>query len=88
MTEPQNGKKILIVDDEPGIVTYLETLLQDNGYETVSASDGQAGMAKMASEQPDLVTLDISTPETSGVRMYRDLRENHDFAKIPAACAS
>jgi len=76
-------KKILIVDDEPGIVTYLETLLQDNGYETVSALDGQVGFEKLKSERPDLVALDISMPEKSGVRFYRDLKEDPELAKIP-----
>ena len=84
MTENEPAKKkILIVDDEPGLVTYLETLLQDNGYETVSAYDGQAGLEKMHSERPDLVTLDISMPEKSGVRFYRDLKENSELANTP-----
>ncbi len=84
MTENQaDKKKILIVDDEPGIVTYLETLLQDNGYETVSATDGQIGFEKLKSERPDLVALDISMPEKSGVRFYRDLKEDPELAKIP-----
>ena len=84
MTENQPAKKtILIVDDEPGLVTYLETLLQDNGYETVSAADGQIGLEKLKSERPDLVTLDISMPERSGVRFYRDLKGDPEFANIP-----
>lgn len=76
-------KKILIVDDEPGLVTYLETLLQDNGYETLSAYDGRAGLEKVNRERPDLVTLDISMPEKSGVRFYRDLKENPELANTP-----
>lgn len=84
MTENEPAKKkILIVDDEPGLVTYLETLLQDNGYETVSATDGQIGSEKLKNERPDLVTLDISMPEKSGVRFYRDLKEDPELAKIP-----
>jgi CheY-like chemotaxis protein len=76
-------KKILIVDDEPGLVTYLETLLQDHGYATISAVDGQAGFEKLKSERPDLVTLDISMPETSGVRFYRNAKDDPELAKIP-----
>jgi len=84
MTENQPAKKkILIVDDEPSLVTYLETLLQDNGYETVSALDGRIGFEKVKSERPDLVALDISMPEKSGVRLYRDLKEDPELAKIP-----
>ena len=76
-------KKILIVEDEPGLVTYLETLLQDNGYETVSAADGQTAFEKLQSERPDLVTLDISIPQKSGVRFYRDLKEDPQLASTP-----
>jgi CheY-like chemotaxis protein len=84
MTDSQPArKKILIVDDEPGLVTYLETLLQDHGYETIAAVDGQSGLRKLRSEHPDLVTLDISMPETSGVRFYRNLKEDPELAKIP-----
>lgn len=84
MGEPQGGrKKILVVDDETSVVTYLEALLQDNGYETVSASDGLEGMEKARKEKPDLVTLDISMPKESGVRFYRDLREDRELAGTP-----
>jgi CheY-like chemotaxis protein len=84
MTENQPvKKKILIVEDEPGLVTYLETLLQDHGYETISASDGGVGFQKLKGERPDLVTLDISMPETSGVRFYRNLKDDPELAKIP-----
>ncbi len=81
MGEPQGGrKKILVLDDETSVVTYLETLLQDNGYDTVSAADGNEGLEKLRSEKPDLVTLDISMPEKSGVRFYRELRDDPELA--------
>ena len=84
MGEQQGGrKKILVLDDEPNVVAYLETLLQDNGYDTVSASNGREGMEKARSEKPDLITLDISMPEESGIRFYRDLKENPELAGIP-----
>jgi CheY-like chemotaxis protein len=79
----EKTKKILIVDDEPGVVAYLEMLLQDNGYETVSASNGEEGLKKARSEKPHLVTLDISMPETSGVRCFKQLREDPDLTGIP-----
>ena len=84
MGEQQGGrKKILVLDDEPDVVTYLETLLRDNGYDTVSARDGREGMEKTLSEKPDLITLDISMPEQSGVRFYRELKDSPDLASIP-----
>jgi CheY-like chemotaxis protein len=76
-------KKILVVDDEPHVVTYLETLLQDYGYTTTSASNGKEAMQRIQEERPDLVCLDVSMPEESGVRCYRNLRENPDLSSIP-----
>jgi CheY-like chemotaxis protein len=84
MGEQQGGrKKILVVDDEANVVTYLETLLQDNGYDTESAGDGSEGMEKVLKEKPDLITLDISMPEKSGVRFYREIKANPELAGVP-----
>jgi CheY-like chemotaxis protein len=83
MVSNEAKKKILIIDDEPSVVAYLETLFQDNGYETVSAMDGQTGLGMLKSEHPDLVTLDIAMPETSGIRLYRNLKDDVKLAKIP-----
>lgn len=66
-------KKILVIDDEPHVVTYLKTLLEDNGYETVTANDGAEGLEMAKSHRPDLVCLDITMPETTGIRFYRNL---------------
>ncbi len=83
MTSSPQPKKVLIVDDEPDVVSYLEMLLHDSGYETVSASNGQEGMERVRQEKPDLVTLDVSMPEASGTRFYRDIRADPDLASIP-----
>ncbi len=76
-------KKILVLDDEPDVVTYLVSLLEDNDYITVSAADGVEGMEKVKSEKPDLITLDISMPEKSGIRFYREIKADPDLKKIP-----
>jgi len=75
--------KILVVDDEPDVVTYLTILLEDHGFKVVAAADGQEGMLKAVSEKPDLITLDITMPAESGVRLFRDLQENPATAAIP-----
>jgi CheY-like chemotaxis protein len=84
MAEPESSKKtVLVLDDEPHVVTYLETLLRDNGYETLSASNGKEGMEKVRGEKVDLVCLDISMPEQSGVRFYRNLKDDPKLSAIP-----
>jgi len=83
MHAAQQKKKILVVDDEPHVVAYLEMLLKDHGYETVSADNGERGLEQLRREKPDLVTLDISMPETSGVRFYKEVKSDPDFAQVP-----
>jgi len=76
-------KTILIIDDEQDVRTFLASLLEDNGFATLTAENGAEGV-KMAREQsPDLVTLDITMPEQSGVKSYRQLKDDADLAKIP-----
>ncbi len=77
------GKKVLIIDDEPDVVTYLQTFFEDNGFDTITAENGKQGMAKMKSEKPDIVTLDISMPEETGVKFFRKAQEDDEINKIP-----
>lgn len=84
MSGEMNGKKkILIIDDEPSVVTYLETLLGDNGYLTVTAENGRVGFERVKTEKPDLVCLDITMPEESGIRFYRNLKEDPELSSTP-----
>ena len=76
-------KKILVIDDEPDERLYISTLLEDNGYVTETAEDGNEGLEKAANGRPDLITLDITMPEKSGVRFYREIRKNPQLCEIP-----
>ena len=76
-------KTILIVDDEPDVLTYLSTLLEDHGYATTLAKDGEEALAKLKAGPPNLITLDISMPEKSGVKFYREIKEDPRWNKIP-----
>jgi CheY-like chemotaxis protein len=77
------GRKILIIDDEPDVITYLETFFNDHGFVTIAAPDGKVGFAKAKAERPDLITLDISMPEESGVKMFRQLQDDPATKDIP-----
>jgi CheY-like chemotaxis protein len=76
-------KRILIVDDEQDILTYLSTLLGDQGYETIQAKDGEEAMQKVQAGHLDLITLDISMPEKSGVKFFREMKTNDRWKNIP-----
>lgn len=76
-------KTILIIDDEPDTLTYFSSLLEDNGYLTITAENGEEGLKRLSETTPDLITLDISMPEMSGVKYYRTLRDNENWKSIP-----
>lgn len=76
-------KTILVVDDEPSVVAYLRALLEDNGYSVLTAGNGKEGFKKALSDHPSLILLDITMPEESGVRMFRNLQETAETADIP-----
>ena len=82
------AKKILIVDDEADIRSYLETLLRDNGYETATAPDGDQAMPKAKEFHPDLISLDIIMPHETGQKFYRDLCKDPELSKVPVIIVS
>ena len=75
--------KVLVVDDESDVVRYFTAVLEENGYATVSAADGVEALAKARSEHPDLVTLDITMPNESGVMVYREMKGDAALRAIP-----
>ena len=76
-------KKILVIDDEPHVVTYIKTLLEDNGFDTATAANGREGMEVAKEYKPDLVCLDITMPEESGIRFYRNLKGDEELKDTP-----
>jgi DNA-binding response OmpR family regulator len=75
--------KILIVDDEPFNVDYLEQALADLSYDTVSASNGQEALEKVATEAPDLILLDVMMPVMDGFTVCRILKDHEVTRLIP-----
>lgn len=76
-------RKILIIDDEPDLLDYLSAIFEDNGYEVVTAESGKEGFELARSALPDLITLDITMPDQTGVRTYLDIRKEPDLKDIP-----
>jgi len=80
---PDTAKTILVVDDEPDARDFLMTVLTDHGFLAVAARDGTEAIAILERQPPDLVTLDITMPERSGVAVYRRLKEDELLKRIP-----
>ena len=77
------AKNILVVDDVPDERGYLVTVLSDAGYNVSEAADGAEALEQVAASQPDLITLDITMPEKSGVAVYRSLKTDDATKDIP-----
>ncbi len=76
-------RKILIIEDDKDIVEMLEYNLQEEGYETVSALNGETGIALAGKEKPDLIILDIMLPIMDGFEVCRALKNDNTVAHIP-----
>ena len=79
----KDPKKILIVEDEPDMLDFLTVFLHDHGFNVMTATDGRQGFEKAKKERPDLITLDITMPEESGVSTLRNIQEDPETAAIP-----
>ncbi|MGA7719761.1 MAG: response regulator transcription factor [Ignavibacteriaceae bacterium] len=74
--------KILLVDDEPDIVEFLQYNLVQEGFDVISAYDGIEALTKI-SQKPDLVILDIMMPKMDGYEVFKKIRETPGFEKMP-----
>lgn len=82
------AKKIMIVDDDPVIVKYLENVFKDNGYDTCTAGDGNKAYDVLLAEKPDLITLDLEMPEEWGPRFYRKMSKKEEYKDTPVIVVS
>lgn len=75
-------KKILIVDDNPVERQLIVDALADSGYYLITAIDGHDALAKVVSEQPDLIVLDIILPRKNGFQVCRQIKTTPDISDI------
>jgi two-component system, OmpR family, alkaline phosphatase synthesis response regulator PhoP len=76
-------KRILLVDDEPALVELMKIRLEANGYEVLTAIDGQAALDTARKESPDLIILDLMLPKMDGYKVCRLLKFDEKYKKIP-----
>lgn len=82
------AKKVLVVDDELDIRTFIITLLETENYKPLSATDGKEGLEIARREKPALIILDVMMPKKSGIGMYRDLKNDPELKDIPVIMVS
>jgi DNA-binding response OmpR family regulator len=77
------GKRILVADDEPNILQSVKLVLEEEGYQVLTATDGEETARLALNETLDLIILDIKMPKISGQKVYRLLKENEKSENIP-----
>ena len=73
---------ILVVDDEPKIVSQARDYLENGGFRVIGAADGKTALARARGERPDLIVLDLNLPEMDGLDVCRALRRESDVPII------
>ena len=82
------AKKVLVVDDELDMRTFITTLLETSGFKPIAAKDGVEGLEAARSRKPAVIILDIMMPNLSGISMYRDLKNDPELKDIPVIMLS
>jgi DNA-binding response OmpR family regulator len=77
-----SGFRVLVVDDDPDMVTYLSRLLHKEGMVVDAAGDGDAALAQVAASPPDLVLLDVMMPGKSGFDVCQAVRADESLAGV------
>lgn len=81
--EQQHMAKILVVDDEPDILRFVEKILEARGHSVVTAADGAKGLELAGSERPDVIVLDLNLPHMDGHEVCRKLKGDDATRHIP-----
>jgi len=82
------SKRVLVVDDDPDVRLFNTTVLEENGYTPLVATNGEEGLEMIRKELPDLVILDVMMPKQSGIRLYRELKTDKALKNIPVIILS
>lgn len=87
MEKPQS-KTVLVVEDEPDVLMFIEATLEDAGYNVVTASNGHEAYKRVKEQPPDFITLDLVMPKQSGALFYHKLCNNRHWCDIPVMIIS
>lgn len=77
-------KKLLLIEDNPLLITMYETAFESSGFEVVSATDGKTGIARAKEEKPDVVVLDLLMPGIDGYTVLGELKKDKATKKAKA----
>ena len=79
----ENGGKVLVVDDDPDMVSVIRMSLENASYEVLEAGNGKEGIDKAKKERPDLIIMDLMMPEMDGFEACKRLKADPELDSIP-----
>jgi CheY-like chemotaxis protein len=79
-------KHLLVIDDDPSILSLFSQFLEDAGYSVASALDGKEGLQSVKAKKPDLIITDIMMPEMDGLELLMEIKRHH--SEIPVIAIS
>ena len=82
------AQKVLVVDDELNVRTFITTLLETSGFKPIAAEDGVKGLELARQQKPSAVIMDVMMPKESGIDMYRALKKDPELKDIPVIILS
>lgn len=85
---PAKAKILLLVEDDPLLVTMYQTKFSAEGFQVFTATDGVVGLQLAKSQQPDIIVLDIMMPKLDGIEVLRIIRQDQGLKNIPVLMLS
>lgn len=82
------SNRILVVDDEQDVRTFITAVLKKAGYETITATNGAEALKLAREDKPRLVILDLQMPQQTGTDFYRNFQKGKEFAETPVIIVS
>jgi len=79
----ESNKRVLIVEDDKDFAALIESILNEEGYDTTVSFNGEDALDQVRFHPPDLVTLDIQMPRKSGLLFYREMKTDRRLRDIP-----
>ncbi len=79
----EKKQKVCIVEDDPSIQEMYKVKLLQEGYEVITANDGEEGYEVISSERPDIALIDIGMPKMNGIELMKALYDDPELSKIP-----
>jgi CheY-like chemotaxis protein len=83
MMQRAEDTTVLVVEDEPDVRLFLQTALEDAGFNVLAAADGEEALDMIRQHKPDFISLDLILPRKTGPRLMHELKRDKELAKIP-----